>query len=51
MRASYSTLYAVAGREVNTTCVSARAVLRGARTLRTRPEAALQSLLRGEHGP
>jgi hypothetical protein len=51
MRASYSTLYAVADREVNTTCVSARAVLRGARALRTRPEAALQSLPCGKHAP
>lgn len=51
MRASYSTLYAVAGRELNATCVSARAVLRRARTLRARPEAALQSLPRGEHAP
>ena len=47
MRASYSTLYAVAGRELNTTCVSARAVLRRARTLRARPEGAPVTAARG----
>ena len=47
MRASYSTLYAVAGRELNTKCVSARAVLRRARTLRARPEGAPVTAARG----